>query len=598
MRWRGIVGVGFIVSCAGHAAEPLDGESEGDSSPPAAESQDAAARDAAAASSDATESGDTRGAEASAADDTGTSAPVDAGTDATDATDASGGDADAETRDANSVDANLLDASDAKAPSDATSPTDAKAPIDATPPTDANAPTDANTVADASFPTGWSKLAAKGLPVARVRAIAVDPTGILYAALYGVGVYRSADGGATFVKLGAPNVANDPPYTTVTTLALNALGEPVVGMAPPGSGTSKTLMARFDAKQNAWVTATVSHPINLGGYFPPAIRHDVDGALLSSWPFRNDIMRSLDNGSTWTNAFPIPNATHTPPLGPSASVKAVYGLASHSVSGELFAGTEGDQWWRSTDRGTSWSMIDQGGSSNLALEPGQNGFLIAFNKDGEPLIGTQGKSDGNFLMRVASDGAIAASNVGFSPWAMVGTASMSTVLRELVLTTEGQNFLAMPINNNLGGSLPAELYGSDDGITWTKKNAPFVPELNALATEGASVLVGGGAASPGVIWRYTPVVTNHLPRVSTGAKPGQSLDAPLAGITLNGSAVDPDGDALTFRWKARGPGLVTFANPEAASTQASFSVAGDYVLTLHASDGHRSAGTPVIVHVN
>ncbi len=140
-------------------------------------------------------------------------------------------------------------------------------------------------------------------PVARVRAIAVDPTGILYAALYGVGVYRSVDGGATFAKLGAPNVANDPPYTTVTTLALNALGEPVVGMAPPGSGTSKTLMARFDAKQNAWVTATVSHPINLGGYFPPAIRHDVDGALLSSWPFRNDIMRSLDNGSTWTNAF-------------------------------------------------------------------------------------------------------------------------------------------------------------------------------------------------------------------------------------------------------------------------------------------------------
>ncbi len=243
-------------------------------------------------------------------------------------------------------------------------------------------------------------------------------------------------------------------------------------------------------------------------------------------------------------------------------------------------------------------MIDQGGSSNLALEPGQNGFLIAFNKDGEPLIGTQGKSDGNFLMRVASDGTIAASNVGFSPWAMVGTASMSTVLRELVLTTEGHNFLAMPINNNLGGSLPAELAGSDDGITWTKKNAPFVPELNALAADGASVLVGGGAASPGVIWRYTPVVTNHLPRVSTGAKPGQSLDAPLAGITLSGSAVDPDGDALTFRWKARGPGLVTFANPEAASTQASFSVAGDYVLTLHASDGHRSAGAPVIVHVN
>ena len=85
--------------------------------------------------------------------------------------------------------------------------------------------------------------------------------------------------------------------------------------------------------------------------------------------------------------------------------------------------------------------------------------------------------------------------------------------------------------------------------------------------------------------------------LATGFAKGVAATCPLTGLALTGSATDADGDPLTYSWKARGPGVVTFVNATAAATTASFSVNGDYVLTLHASDGKRAAGAPLIVHV-
>ena len=444
---------------------------------------------------------------------------------------------------------------------------------------------------------GWQQLPAAGLPLTRIRSLARDGSGHLFVAAWGYGVYRSTDGGATFQKLGAPNTVNDPGALAITTVGLNSLGEPVIGVSPSGTGTTTTMLYRFDGAKNAWTTATTNQQMSLGGYFPLAFRHDLSGDLLATWPFRSDIMRSQDGGDTWASAFPIPNAAHTPPNGPSPLVKAVFGVAVHPRSGEMFCGTEGDQWWHSTDDGAAWSMVDEGGTSNLALEPGQNGFLIAFTKDAEPLFGTQGKADGKFLMRLRSDGQVVSSCAGFPVWGMVGTANETTVLRELALTDEGYDFLAMPVADGKGGALPCDLWGSADGATWEKLAAPFVPELNALVADGDSVLVGGGAASPGVIWRYTPVAASRLPLVDTGFAAGESPTCGVGGLALAGSAVDPEGAAVTVSWEARGPGVVTFADPGAAVTSASFGAPGDYVLTLRATDGIRSAGAPVIVHV-
>src|SRR5207244_1007956 len=78
---------------------------------------------------------------------------------------------------------------------------------------------------------------------------------------------------------------------------------------------------------------------------------------------------------------------------------------------------------------------------------------------------------------------------------------------------------------------------------------------------------------------------NQPPTVNAG--PDQSITLPNT-ATLNGTVTDdgyPTGSTLTITWsKVSGPGTVTFNNASAASTTASFSTSGTYVLRLTAND--------------
>jgi hypothetical protein len=91
---------------------------------------------------------------------------------------------------------------------------------------------------------------------------------------------------------------------------------------------------------------------------------------------------------------------------------------------------------------------------------------------------------------------------------------------------------------------------------------------------------------------------NHAPTVDAGADTSITLPG-LA--TLNGSASDDGlpGGPLAITWRqTSGPGSVTFGNTSAASTTASFSQAGTYVLTLTADDGALSTNDVVTVTAN
>ena len=94
-----------------------------------------------------------------------------------------------------------------------------------------------------------------------------------------------------------------------------------------------------------------------------------------------------------------------------------------------------------------------------------------------------------------------------------------------------------------------------------------------------------------------PGGANQPPTVNAG--PDQTITLPNA-ATLTGSASDdglpnPPG-ALTYTWSnASGPGTVNFANPNAATTTASFSAAGSYTLQLLASDGALSGSDTVAI---
>ncbi len=79
----------------------------------------------------------------------------------------------------------------------------------------------------------------------------------------------------------------------------------------------------------------------------------------------------------------------------------------------------------------------------------------------------------------------------------------------------------------------------------------------------------------------------NLPPV-VNAGPNQFITLPVNVALLSGSATDdgkPAGSVLTFQWsKVAGPGTVTFANSASASTTATFSSLGTYILRLTASD--------------
>ena len=91
---------------------------------------------------------------------------------------------------------------------------------------------------------------------------------------------------------------------------------------------------------------------------------------------------------------------------------------------------------------------------------------------------------------------------------------------------------------------------------------------------------------------------NTAPTASAG--PDSSVVRPDT-ATLAGSVTDdglPTGSSVTAVWEqVSGPGTATFAAADQASTTATFSAAGDYVLRLTGSDGELSQSDDVAVTV-
>lgn len=107
-----------------------------------------------------------------------------------------------------------------------------------------------------------------------------------------------------------------------------------------------------------------------------------------------------------------------------------------------------------------------------------------------------------------------------------------------------------------------------------------------------------GADTSDPAWRTVPATGNQPPVVNAGSNQTISADNPVA--SLHGTVSD-DGlptAALTTAWSlASGPAAVTFQNPYALSTIASFPTTGSYVLRLSASDGELSSSSTVTISV-
>jgi RHS repeat-associated protein len=94
----------------------------------------------------------------------------------------------------------------------------------------------------------------------------------------------------------------------------------------------------------------------------------------------------------------------------------------------------------------------------------------------------------------------------------------------------------------------------------------------------------------------TPCGNCNVINISISAQSAITMPSPLQ---LNGTVTDSVGILPMVAWsKISGPGIVTFANPQQATTTAAFSQAGIYVLQLYATDTGVSASDQVAVTVN
>ena len=132
----------------------------------------------------------------------------------------------------------------------------------------------------------------------------------------------------------------------------------------------------------------------------------------------------------------------------------------------------------------------------------------------------------------------------------------------------------------------------------TLVNPTFVP--NVAGTYVVQLIVNDGKVNslPATL-TVTATPANQPPAVDAGGN--QSTTLPTNSVTLNGTATD-DGlpnNTLVLNWSVvSGPGTVTFSSPNTAMTQATFTVAGTYVLRLTANDSLLSTSDTATITVN
>ncbi len=173
----------------------------------------------------------------------------------------------------------------------------------------------------------------------------------------------------------------------------------------------------------------------------------------------------------------------------------------------------------------------------------------------------------------------------------------------LVLATIGPQQVAegQPLNLTLsatgvpGKTLTFSATGLPAGAALTGASLSWTPSFTQAGSYPVTFTVSDGTSTDSKTVTITVSNTNRPPLVTAGADAQSTWPAPA---TLQGAVSDPDGTLLTVAWtQVSGPGTVTFANAAGLGTTASFSVAGNYVLRLTASDGTASVSDNVVMTV-
>lgn len=206
---------------------------------------------------------------------------------------------------------------------------------------------------------------------------------------------------------------------------------------------------------------------------------------------------------------------------------------------------------------------------------------------------------------VSLGGVVAPANIPMlSPLAMVFLA-IGLGLLALKYLRPGSGFGVVLLVFLAGGALAWATVAARDGNPADWSVSPIGTDAVGDSPAGADLAaffarVEGANLELRIDARLAFDAGNQAPVVNAGADQTITLPATAA---LSGSATDdglpnPPG-AVSRTWsKVSGPGTVTFGNASAASTTASFSQAGVYVLRLTASDGSLQAMDEVQIAVS
>ncbi|HEY0140201.1 MAG TPA: RHS repeat-associated core domain-containing protein [Thermoanaerobaculia bacterium] len=189
-----------------------------------------------------------------------------------------------------------------------------------------------------------------------------------------------------------------------------------------------------------------------------------------------------------------------------------------------------------------------------------------------------------------------------------------TVLKNVAPTVDAglDGTITLPVD-----TLALEGTATDDGlpsgstlaVSWTKVSGPGAVafgEASSAATsvtftvDGEYVLqltASDGALSASDTVTITVIPRNEPPVVEAGQ--AQTIELPSV-AELRATVTDdglPRGSTLTVTWIASGPGPVTFANPNAPVTTASFTAPGVYTLRLSANDTELTVSDEVVITV-
>lgn len=297
----------------------------------------------------------------------------------------------------------------------------------------------------------WTRVALAGRVIYWIAESPNDPN-LLYAAVSGVGVYTSNDGGQGWSAMPGAGLTN----LNVLTVAVCPSGEVFAGTW--GGGVYRFAGAGWVQSNNG-----------LGRLFIASVVCDDAGVLLAG-TYDQGVYRSVNNGGVWTAA--------SNGLGDLRMLVLIV-----TDSGSVLAGTR-DGAFRTTSGGSGWSYagLDNQAVYDFAYDPNNPAALWAATSSGVfgsvnsgATWGRLGSATGViYTVSLDGNGELHAGAQGAGAFIWQGS--------QWVADTLSGNVYCM---RDVGPGMGSLVAGTGDGI-WARETEPFTPTPTATATATAT----------------------------------------------------------------------------------------------------------------